>query len=103
LQTECQLVAEDKLSDPAYTAQAGTITPLDILYGHGTALAAGNHYMAHKCGFTLKTLTQALHTAGFATSAGKRRVRGLDLWVVATKGPMEEGALRELAGKVLPV
>ena len=81
---------------------AGPITPLDILYGHGAALAAGHHYMAHKCGFTLKTLTQALHAAGFATSAGKRRLRGLDLWVVASKGPMEEAALRELAGKVLP-
>lgn len=102
LQTVCQLVAEDKLGDAAYTSPAGPITPLDILYGHGAALAAGHHYMAHKTGFTLKTLTQALHTAGFATSAGKRRLRGLDLWVVASKGPMEEAALRELAGKVLP-
>jgi len=102
LQTVCQLVAEDKLNDAAYTSQAGPITPLDILYGHGAALAAGHHYMAHKTGFTLKTLTQSLHTAGFATSAGKRRTRGLDLWVVATKGPMDEAALRELAGQVLP-
>ena len=102
LQTVCQLVAEDKLGDAAYTSQAGPITPLDILYGHGAALAAGHLYMAHKTGFTLKTLTQALHAAGFATSAGKRRLRGLDLWVVASKGPMEEEALRELAGKVLP-
>lgn len=102
LQTVCQLVAEDKLGDPAYTSQAGPISPLDILYGHGAALAAGHHYMAHKTGFTLKTLTQALHSAGFATSAGKRRLRGLDLWVVASKGPMEEAALRELAGNVLP-
>ena len=38
----------------------------------------------------------------FVTLAGKRRLRGLDLWVVASKGPMEEAALRELAGKVLP-
>lgn len=102
LQTVCQLVAEDKLGDAAYTSPAGPITPLDILYGHGAALAAGHLYMAHKCGFTLKTLTQALHAAGFATSAGKRRARGLDLWVVASKGAMEEAALRELAGKVLP-
>lgn len=102
LQTVCQLVAEDKLNDAAYTSQAGPITPLDILYGHGAALAAGHLYMAHKTGFTLKTLTQALHATGFATSAGKRRLRGLDLWVVASKGPMEEAALRELAGKVLP-
>ena len=102
LQTVCQRVAEDKLNDAAYTSQAGPITPLDILYGHGAALAAGHHYMAHKTGFTLKTLTQALHAAGFATSAGKRRLRGLDLWVVASKGTMEEAALRELAGQVLP-
>jgi len=102
LQTVCQLVAEDKLNDAAYTSQAGPITPLDILYGHSAALAAGHHYMVHKTGFTLKTLTQALHDAGFSTSAGKRRLRGLDLWVVATKGPMEETALRELAVKVLP-
>lgn len=58
--------------------------------------------MAHKTGFTLKTLTQTLHAAGFSTSAGKRRPRGLDLWIVASKGPMEEAALRELAGRVLP-
>ncbi|WP_222932350.1 methyltransferase domain-containing protein [Allochromatium humboldtianum] len=102
LQTVCQLVAEDKLGDAAYTSQAGPITPLDILYGHGAALAAGHLYMAHKTGFTLKTLTQALHAAGFASSAGKRRLKGLDLWFVASKGPMEEEALRELAGKVLP-
>lgn len=102
LQTVCQLVAEDKLNDAAYQSAAGPITPLDMLYGHREALAAGHHYMAHKCGFTLKTLTQALHTAGFAASAGKRRARGMDLWVVATKGPMDESALRELAGKVLP-
>ena len=102
LQSVCQLVAEDKLGDAAYTSQAGPITPLDILYGHGAALAAGHHYMAHKTGFTLKTLTQTLHAAGFSTSAGKRRPRGLDLWIVASKGPMEEAALRELAGRVLP-
>ena len=102
LQTVCQLVAEDKLNDAAYSSQAGSITPLDILYGHGAALAAGHHYMAHKCGFTLKTLTQALHAAGFAVSAGKRRARGFDLWVVASKGVMDESALRELAIRALP-
>lgn len=102
LQTVCQQVAEDKLNDAAYQSPAGPITPLDILYGHGQALADGHHYMAHKTGFTLKTLTQALHTAGFVTLAGIRRLKAWDLWVVASKGPMEEAALRALAGKVLP-
>lgn len=102
LQTVCQLVAEDKLGDAAYHSPAGPVTPLDILYGHGPALAAGHHFMAHKTGFTLKTLTQALQSAGFQTIGGKRRLRGLDLWVTATKAPMDERSLRELAGKVLP-
>ncbi|MCJ7603952.1 MAG: methyltransferase domain-containing protein [Desulfobulbaceae bacterium] len=102
LQAVCALVAEDKLTDAAYQSPAGPITPLDILYGHGAALAAGRHYMAHKCGFTLKSLTAALQSAGFKTIAGKRRARGLDLWVVASKGPMGEAEIRELAGKVLP-
>ena len=102
LQSVCQLVAEDKLGDAAYQSAAGPITPLDILYGHGAALAAGHHYMAHKCGFTLTTLTQALQAAGFQAIGGKRRSRALDLWVVATKGKLDEAALRELAIKVLP-
>lgn len=102
LQTVCALVAEDKLVDPAYISPAGAITPLDILYGHGAALAAGHHYMAHKGGFTLKTLTKALHSAGFLVSAGRRRLKGLDLWVVATKGPMTETELRALAEMALP-
>ncbi|MCW2314343.1 O-linked N-acetylglucosamine transferase family protein [Rhodoferax antarcticus] len=102
LQTVCALVAQDKLTDAAYTAQAGIITPLDILYGHGAALTAGHLYMAHKCGFTLKTLTTALQTAGFKTIAGKRRERGLDLWLVASKEPIAEPELRALAGRVLP-
>lgn len=102
LQTVCALVIEDKLTDAAYESPAGPVTPLDILYGHGLALAAGHHYMAHKCGFTLKSLTAALRAAGFQTIAGKRRVRGLDLWVVATKGPMTDAAVRSLAGEFLP-
>ena len=58
--------------------------------------------MAHKCGFTLKTLTTALQAAGFLTIAGKRRPRGLDLWLLASKRLMEETEIRELAGQVLP-
>lgn len=103
LQAVCALVAEDKLTEPAYQSPAGPITPLDILYGHGAALAAGHHHMAHKTGFTLKTLTAALQAAGFRSIAGLRRARGLDLWVVAGKAPLTEDALRAVAGRVLPV
>jgi len=58
--------------------------------------------MAHKCGFTLKSLTQALQNSGFQTIAGKRRTRGLDLWMIACKSLMDEENLRNLAGIFLP-
>jgi protein O-GlcNAc transferase len=102
LQSVCALVAQDKLTDTAYLSPAGPIAPLDILYGHGAALAAGHHYMAHKCGFTLKTLTQVLQSHGFRTVAGKRRTRELDLWVVAVNEAVGESELRALAGQMLP-
>lgn len=102
LQAVCALAAEDRLMDTVYQSPAGPITPLDMIYGHGASLARGHQHMAHKCGFTLKTLTRALHQAGFAGSAGKRRARGMDIWVVAVKEKMQEAALRKLAEQVLP-
>jgi SAM-dependent methyltransferase len=102
LQTVCAHVANDNLADTLYNSPAGPITPLDILYGHGAALAAGHHYMAHKGGFTLKTLTQALQQAGFQMVAGKRRIQQFDLWVLASKRLMEEAQLRVLAEQLLP-
>ena len=71
-------------------------------YGHGDAVKAGFHFMAHKTGFTEKSLTQALQAAGFQSIAGKRRSRGLDLWMLASKGRMPEPVMRELAGTLLP-
>src|SRR3990167_8358112 len=40
LQSVCALIAEDKLTEPAYTSPAGPIAPLDILYGHPPPAAA---------------------------------------------------------------
>lgn len=104
LQSVCKLVAEDKLTEAAYVTRAGAIAPLDILYGFRPALASGNHYMAHHCGFTLKVLSQTLHGCGFAAVAGARREAPFfDLWALATKSPMEEGRLWELASQHFPM
>lgn len=98
LQSVAALIAEDKLTEPAYVSPAGPIAPLDILYGHRPQLAAGNLYMAHRCGFTQKVLTSTLQAAGFAMVAAKRRGHPhYDLWALATVRPMEEAALRALA------
>jgi hypothetical protein len=59
-------------------------------------------FMAHKCGFTEKSLNIALASAGFAAIVSKRRSRGLDLWAVATKNAQESHLLGELAGQMIP-
>lgn len=101
LQTVCAMVADNKLTDTAYNSAAGSITPLDILYGHGAAVEAGYHFMAHKTGFTEKSLTQALVSAGFTQVASKRRLRGLDIWALATKEASSNDVLTALASKFL--
>ena len=103
LQSVCALVAEDKLTEPAYTSAAGPIAPIDILYGHRPQLAQGNLYMAHHCGFTQKVLTGTLQASGFAMVAAARRAAPFfDLWAVASKTKMEEDALRQLAVEHFP-
>lgn len=97
LQSLCQLVAEDKLLEPAYISPAGAITPLDVLYGHRSSMAAGNLYMAHRCGFTLSTLIATLKEAGFAAVLGARRPDAFDLWVLASKSPRTQAEMEVLA------
>ena len=102
LQSVAALVAQDKLTEPAYVSPAGPIAPLDILYGLRTAMAAGNLYMAHRCGFTMRVLMGTLQAAGFQGVAGKQRTQVFDLWALATKNAMDEDALRVLAEHHLP-
>jgi len=100
----CAVVAQDKLTEPLYESPAGPISPLDILYGHRPSLARGNHYMAHRSGFTLKVLIATLKASGFAAIAGKARPAPFyDLWAVASKNALPEPRIRELAAAHFPV
>ncbi|CAH0145509.1 methyltransferase domain-containing protein [Roseomonas sp. CECT 9278] len=83
LQRVAELVAQDRLADPAYLSPAGPIAPLDMLYGHGAAIAAGNAFMAHRTGFTARTLEAALVTARF-DSVRVVRDEAYALWATAT-------------------
>ena len=102
LRSVCQLVAEDRLTEAAYTSPAGPIAPIDILYGHRSAMQSGNLYMAHRCGFTEKVLNATLQAAGFQQTASLSRPGSFDLWALATCEPWNEQALREAALKLLP-
>jgi SAM-dependent methyltransferase len=83
LQRIAELIASDGLEDEAYSSPAGPITPLDMIYGHTASLARGNEYMAHRTGFTARTLRQLLMEAGFAGVALQRE--GFALWARAFK------------------
>ena len=102
LQSVAALVAADKLTDTAYVSPAGPIAPIDILYGHRPPMAAGNLFMAHRCGFTKKVLSATLLQCGFRHTAALQRSACFDLWAIGTKGAMEEPALRELARQHFP-
>ena len=97
LQSVCKLVAEDKLTEPAYTAPAGPIAPIDILYGHRPPMARGNLYMAHRCGFTQKVLIVTLQASGFKAVASRVRPAAFDLWAIASKSERSEEAMGALA------
>jgi hypothetical protein len=77
-----ELIAQDRLTDPAYLSPAGPIAPFDMLYGLRTAIASGNHFMSHRGGFTARTLQTALQEAGFSTVRVVRD-RRFALWATA--------------------
>ena len=103
LKSVCALIAEDKLTEPAYVSPAGPIAPLDILYGHRPPMARGNLYMAHRCGFTQRVLTGTLQAAGFKVVATKARPQHFDLWALASKSARSEDEVRALAAEHFPV
>lgn len=102
LQSVCERVARDLLTEPAYQAPAGPVSALDMLYGFRPAMARGNLYMAHRCGFTRRSLAQALRAAGFQAVASRARAQHFDLWAIACVGATDDAALRALAAEHFP-
>lgn len=95
LQAVSALIAQDKLEDIAYISGGGPITPLDIVYGHGPELVAGRHYMAHKTGFTGKTLGNALIRNGFAVASYWTAPSYFALWAFAYPLPVSEARMEQ--------
>ncbi len=94
-----RLIVEDKLTEPAYVSPAGPISPLDILHGHGASIEKGNEFMAHKTGFSPKSLNAALLEAGFQSIATASRddQNFMDIWAVATKVIATKDRITEIA------
>ena len=87
-------IVNGNLTEPIYESPAGPIAPIDIIYGHRRSLKAGRHYMAHKCGFTIKVLLGVLKNCGFNSGAGS--TDGISIWVNAIK---PEDKLKEIENR----
>ncbi len=94
LQAVAALIVADKLDEPAYQSPAGSIAPIDILYGYRKSMAEGNLFMAHKTGFTAKTLSNSILQAGFAW-VKVASDSGFNLWAKAYKSPPDQTTAEE--------
>ena len=102
LQTLGAAIAEGKLVEPLYHSPAGPIAPLDILYGHRPAIAAGNHYMAHKVGFTGPLLVGTMKSSGFVAVTGIRQMKQFALWAIGFRWPADEDEMATYRATYLP-
>jgi SAM-dependent methyltransferase len=87
LQTIARYVAQDKLHEPLYQSAAGSVTPHDIFFGFGPAIAGGRTSMAHRCGFTPGKLQQCFQQQAFAELLVRRRVEDFELAALARVSP----------------
>jgi SAM-dependent methyltransferase len=103
LQEVSRLVADGALSTPAYLSPAGPITPLDMIYGLNSALAAGNLFMAHRTGFTGTTLSDALLGAGFGAVCVQRNPFAFALWAIAFCEAPSDARMQAAQDAMLPL
>lgn len=93
-------IATDQLSEPLYQSASGPISALDVVFGHQASLASGNHFMAHRTGFTASTLGRSLLDAGF-DEVRVHEGRRWDLWAIATLPDTSTEVFHDLAGVIL--
>lgn len=83
LEQVARLILEGKLMEPVFSPPTGPVAPIDMLYGYRTALAKGNHFMAHRTGFTPASLQAFMEEAGFSDVRTTSRPEPLlDIWAL---------------------
>jgi hypothetical protein len=94
LQLVAQYVAEDRMHNPLYHSPAGPITPHDIFFGFGAAIAGGRTSMAHRCGFTPTSLQRCFQQQPFGELLVRRRSANFELAAIARVTPAKNDAER---------
>jgi SAM-dependent methyltransferase len=72
LQSVAQWIADGDLYATLYEAPAGPIAPIDIIFGYRPELERGNVHIAHRTGFSQRTLAEYLVNNGFAQASVRR-------------------------------
>lgn len=85
LQRAAERIASGRLEDALYDSDAGPISPLDMVYGHGREISRGFEQMAHRTGYTAQTLRRRLADAGFVDVQVRRERADLALWAEARR------------------
>lgn len=85
LQQLAKLIASGKLEDPFWEGMEGPITPLDVIYGKGSWIAEGNEFMAHRTGYTARTLERKLRLTGFERVDVRATKEDIALWASARR------------------
>ena len=102
LQSIAALVAEGRLEETAYVSPAGPIAAIDMLYGLRPALAQGRTFMAHRTGFTTRTLGKALVDAGFPRAIVERDAPRYALWAIGFKSEVSDARLKSYRDALFP-
>ncbi|HEY1725446.1 MAG TPA: methyltransferase domain-containing protein [Steroidobacteraceae bacterium] len=94
LQIVAQHVAADRLHETLYDSPAGPVTPHDILFGLGAAIATGRTSMAHRCGFTPGMLQRSFSELPYGEVLLRRRAVEFELAAVARAIPAKDDVER---------
>ena len=89
LQKVAEAVAADRILEPLYMSEVGPISALDVIFGFGKSLAAGNMFMAHRTGFTPTVLGSVLFAAGFDPVRIRRLPDDFELVALAHRPPVQ--------------
>ncbi len=102
LEAVAKFIAARGLQETAYVSSMGPITPLDMIFGHRDSMRNGNLYMAHRTGFSARSMLATLQEAGFGKIVVMSRPSQFLLWAVATKTVCDDAAITALAQKHIP-
>jgi predicted SAM-dependent methyltransferase len=95
------ILQKNSLEEALYSAPAGPINAMDIIYGYQSDIQKGNIFMAHKAAFTMKSLIEKIMTAEFS-HAFVARDKFYGLHGVAFKEDWNEYEIKAMISFLLP-